>query len=223
MSNVENKLVHAALMDTIYGKQRHFYDATRKFYLLGRDVILKQLAVPNNGTMLEIACGTGRNLRLGAKLYPSAKLFGLDISEEMLKSAQTSLQKCKLQNEVTLAKGDATDFDAMCLFGVEKFDRILLSYAVSMIPAWEETIAHAAHQLKPDGELWIVDFGNQTRLPSWFKRTLYGWLRKFHVRPRQELEFVARTTARSINGTAEYGSLFRGYAQFTVIKKSSLS
>ena len=27
----------AGLMDRMYRHQRHFYDATRKFYLLGRD------------------------------------------------------------------------------------------------------------------------------------------------------------------------------------------
>ncbi|MEM5501088.1 class I SAM-dependent methyltransferase [Ahrensia kielensis] len=221
MSNADHS--HASLMDTIYGKQRYFYDATRKFYLLGRDQILQRLAVPQSGTMLEIACGTGRNLCLGAKLYPTAKLYGLDISEEMLKSAKANLQRTGLHDKVQLAKGDATNFDGATLFDVSKFDRILLSYAVSMIPDWEVTIEHAAHQLKPGGELWIVDFGNQTKLPNWFKNALYGWLRKFHVQPRQELETVARRVARTVHGTAEFGTLYRGYAQFTVIKKPSIS
>lgn len=223
MSNTRTDHAHASLMDTIYSKQRHFYDATRKFYLLGRDLILQRLTIPQNGTMLEIACGTGRNLCLAAKLYPSAKLYGLDISAEMLKSANSNLQKAGLHDKVHLAQGDATDFDANALWGVQKFDRILLSYSVSMIPPWEATIEHAVHQLKPGGELWIVDFGDQAKLPKWFKSALYGWLRKFHVQPRQDLEAIARKAARNINGTAEFGTLYRGYAQFAVIKKSSIA
>lgn len=37
---------HANLMDRIYRRQRHFYDATRKYYLLGRDPMIAGLAVP---------------------------------------------------------------------------------------------------------------------------------------------------------------------------------
>ena len=35
---------HAALMDRVYRRQRHIYDATRKFYLLGRDPLIERLA-----------------------------------------------------------------------------------------------------------------------------------------------------------------------------------
>ena len=34
----------AALMDRIYRRQRHIYDASRKFYLLGRDELIAELA-----------------------------------------------------------------------------------------------------------------------------------------------------------------------------------
>ena len=32
---------HAALMDGVYRHQRHIYDLTRKFYLLGRDRLIR--------------------------------------------------------------------------------------------------------------------------------------------------------------------------------------
>ena len=46
----------AAQMDAIYRFQRHFYDLTRKPYLLGRDTLIRELAVPPSGTILEIGC-----------------------------------------------------------------------------------------------------------------------------------------------------------------------
>ena len=52
----------AALMDGIYRGQRHIYDLTRKYYLFGRDGLIEQLAAPDGATVIEIACGTGRNL-----------------------------------------------------------------------------------------------------------------------------------------------------------------
>ncbi len=45
------------LMDGIYRYQRHIYDITRKYYLLGRDALIKELEAPNGGTVLEIGCG----------------------------------------------------------------------------------------------------------------------------------------------------------------------
>ncbi|HSO42957.1 MAG TPA: hypothetical protein VLR47_08995, partial [Rhodospirillales bacterium] len=66
----------AVRMDRIYRHQRHLYDATRKYYLLGRDQLIADLAPPEGGTVLEIGCGTGRNLIAAARAYPSASLSG---------------------------------------------------------------------------------------------------------------------------------------------------
>ena len=55
---------HAARMDRMYRYQRHIYDLTRKYYLLGRDRAIRDLQVPVDGTLLEVGCGTGRNLCL---------------------------------------------------------------------------------------------------------------------------------------------------------------
>ncbi len=59
-------------MDRMYRFQRHIYDATRRFYLLGRERLIAELDVPPGGSVLEIGCGTGRNLILVARRYPNA-------------------------------------------------------------------------------------------------------------------------------------------------------
>ena len=74
----------------MYRYQRHIYDLTRKYYLLGRDRLIAGLDVPPGGTVLEVGCGTGRNLVLAARRYPAARLFGLDISAAMLDTAQAA-------------------------------------------------------------------------------------------------------------------------------------
>ena len=74
-------------MDGVYRYQRHIYDLTRKYYLLGRDRMLRGLDVPPEGTVLELGCGTGRNIVLAARRYPAARFFGLDISAAMLETA----------------------------------------------------------------------------------------------------------------------------------------
>ncbi len=46
-------------MDGIYRYQRYIYDATRKYFLLGRDTLLDELDPPDGGSVLEVGCGTG--------------------------------------------------------------------------------------------------------------------------------------------------------------------
>src|SRR3954469_14623538 len=44
----------AALMDRIYRRQRHVYDFTRKYYLLGRDELVDRLGPPGGGRVLAV-------------------------------------------------------------------------------------------------------------------------------------------------------------------------
>jgi S-adenosylmethionine-diacylgycerolhomoserine-N-methlytransferase len=211
---------HAALMDATYRFQRHIYDATRKNYLLGRDRLIDGLAVPPGGSVLEIGCGTGRNLSRVARRYPDARLHGLDISEAMLATARSNLARAGVGDRIVLAQGDATAFDADALFGVSQFDRVFFSYALSMIPAWRQAIAKALVALKPEGSLHIVDFGRQERLPALARLGLRAWLGRFHVNPRDglraELQMQAARNARA----SDFRPLYRGYACIAVIGPS---
>ncbi len=130
---------HAALMDEVYRGQRHIYDLTRKYYLFGRDTLIAGLDARAGMPVLEVACGTGRNLAKVGKAWPGVRLFGLDISAEMLKSARAAVGA-----EARLGEGDACSFDPQYLLGEPAFERIVLSYSLSMIPDWEGALDHAA-------------------------------------------------------------------------------
>ncbi|ESY75896.1 class I SAM-dependent methyltransferase [Mesorhizobium sp. M0051] len=213
----EFKANHAELMDGVYRWQRHIYDLTRKYYLLGRDRLIAELDVPAGGNVLELGCGTGRNIILAARRYPEARFFGLDISAEMLETAGAAMTREGLSGRVVLARGDATDFDAEALFGVERFDRIFVSYSLSMIPDWEKTVPTALAALSPNGSLHVVDFGQQEGLPRWFRALLRGWLRKFHVAPRESLREVLESESRRTGASFRFRTLYRGYAWLAVI------
>lgn len=191
---------HADRMDAIYGVQRHFYDLTRKYYLLGRDRLIRDLDVPTGGSVLEAGCGTGRNLAAVGAHYPSARLFGLDISSEMLKSAHRTMERQGLARRAHIAIADATAFDPLKLFGQRHFDRVFLSYSLSMIPDWRAAIDAAMDAVATGGALHIVDFGQQERLPGWFARALTHWLARFHVTLRAELVAYCAAKAELAEG-----------------------
>lgn len=207
---------HGALMDGVYKGQRHIYDLTRKYYLFGRDTLIEGLDARPGMKVLEIACGTGRNLAKIAKAWHGTRVYGLDISEEMLKSARKALG-----NAALLGEGDACNFDAQELFGeTDGFDRIVLSYSLSMIPDWEGALDHAATQLAPGGELHVVDFGDLTGLPGPLEKLLHAWLARFHVQTRSALPEAARqiAEARGLTHRSRRGKL--GYFQLHVLSAS---
>ncbi|MEM7614097.1 MAG: class I SAM-dependent methyltransferase, partial [Pseudomonadota bacterium] len=210
----EPAVQHSELMNATYRRQRWIYDATRKYYLFGRDHLIKTLDPPEGSTVLEIACGTGRNLQMIHRQYPTARLYGLDISSEMLRSASA-----KLGQTAQLAEADACDFDPETLFGVAHFDRIVLSYALSMIPDWPGALREALDHLAPGGSLHIVDFGTQNRLPKWFRGALRHWLGKFHVSPRDALPAQLSALTSETGTQSDAASLYRGYAQHLTARR----
>ncbi len=168
-------------MDRMYRLQRYFYDFTRKYYLLGRDRLLKEMDVQPGEKVLEVGCGTARNLIILAKRHPEAHFYGLDASAAMLETAQSKIERTKLQN-ISLKTALADQFSFNHTFDLSQpFDKIFFSYSISMIPPWRESILNAINNLKPGGALFIVDFYDQKGLSISFQKLLKWWLAKFQV------------------------------------------
>ncbi len=178
---------HAELMDDVYRHQRYIYDLTRKYYLFGRDKLIAALALKPGARLVEIGTGTGRNLVKIARQYPDAKLFGLDASAEMLKTAERSLRHAGLAGRVELAHGYAEALTPALFGETAPFDAAVFSYSLSMIPDWRQALAAAAACLTPDGLIHIVDFGDLKGLGPVGESLLRSWLSLFHVAPRAEL------------------------------------
>jgi S-adenosylmethionine-diacylgycerolhomoserine-N-methlytransferase len=207
-------------MGRMYRVQRHFYDLTRKYYLLGRDTALKRLAVQPGQQVLEMGCGTARNIAKMLRQYPEAKFFGLDASEPMLVTARANLDKIKGGSAVKLEHCLAEDLDYRKTFGCEEpFDLILFSYALSMIPTWEAAVETALNNLKPGGRIVVVDFWDQRGLPWLFRKALVNWLALFHVHHRPELLVYFQKMADE--GRVEYQleGLFRRYTYLATLSK----
>jgi len=202
-------------MDRMYPAQRHIYNTTRKFYLLGRDRLIDGLQPAAGQTVLEIGCGTARNLVRAAQFYPTARFYGVDVSNEMLITARRAIARAGLSDRITLAWADATDFDPVQVFGVASFDRIFLSYTLSIIPPWQAALDQAGRHVAANGSLHIVDFADCAGLPGWLRRGLFRWLKAFSVEPRTNLDGVLAGIAAARHLSVTTTPLFRGYARHT--------
>ena len=208
---------HAIAMDRMYRYTRHIYDLTRKPYLLGRDRLIAELDLEAGGSVLEMGCGTGRNLIAVARAYPKAELYGFDISEEMLKTAKAAVNLAGLADRIHLLQGDATEFDAAVAFGREAFDRVYFSYTLSMVPLWRAALARGLALTNSGGRFSVVDFGFCEGLGRVPRAILHGWLKLFHVTPRAELEDELKALARNRERQFRFERPFRGYAQLGTV------
>ncbi|MDB5618146.1 class I SAM-dependent methyltransferase [Tardiphaga sp.] len=204
-------------MNRMYRWQRYIYDATRRYYLLGRDQLIDGIRPAASATVLEIGCGTGRNLVHAARKYPNTTFYGIDVSTEMLTTAISAIERGHLVGSVRVAHGDATAFDPAALFGIAAFDHVMISYSLSMIPDWHAVLDNAVLRLKPAGQLHIVDFGHQERLPRMARVVLLRWLALFDVMPRRSLQDALKAIAANTGASLSFERPFRGYAQSAVL------
>jgi S-adenosylmethionine-diacylgycerolhomoserine-N-methlytransferase len=199
-------------MDRMYRHQRHIYDLTRKFYLLGRDGLLDALPREPGTTICELGCGTGRNLIQLARRAPETRLYGIDVSREMLVQAGKSLDRAGLIGRIRIAASGIAELDPQASFGVAAFDAVYLSYVLSMIPDWREAVAGALRVLRPGGILAVVDFADQSKASAPRRRALLAWLALFDVHPRGEIETGLVAIAAAQDPRPLHHSIAGGYA-----------
>ena len=229
VSSSNNKLStghdQAVAMDNMYRFTRHIYDLTRRYYLLGRDQLLKEIVTGPDTAILEVGCGTARNLIKLGKRTTTGALYGLDASHEMLETASKSISSVGLPHSdnppIMLRQGLAEELDGKKMFGRdEPFDTIFFSYCLSMVPTWQGALDAAFANLKPGGELLIVDFWDQADLPTLFAKGLKKWLACFHVHYRPELHKAISAMSEQKGCTVEFKTIHRRYAYLATVKKA---
>lgn len=210
-------------MDRMYRMQRHFYDFTRKYYLLGRDAGLRHMTVQPGEQVLEVGCGTARNLARLVRMQQAAKYFGLDASQEMLKTASQNLARVPGGEKVRLRTCLAEELCHRGTFELDQpFDVILFSYTLSMIPNWREALKAARENLAPGGRIVIVDFWDQRDLPRWFAGLLVRWLALFEVHHRPELIAHLDELSRAGDFIVQVDSVWKRYAFIATLHSPNL-
>jgi demethylmenaquinone methyltransferase/2-methoxy-6-polyprenyl-1,4-benzoquinol methylase len=115
---------------------------------------IDQLHIQENDSILDMGCGTGRNLLL-MNQYTSeqALLLGMDISDEMKKQFQEKTQK--FENVRFVHKRIDQTFDLN-----QQFDKVFISFVIHGFPheIRKKVIENAYRHLKVGGTFHILDF-----------------------------------------------------------------
>ena len=207
-------------MDGIYKYQRHIYNATRKYYLLGRDLLLDELRAGGRVN------GSRNWLRHRPKPHPC----GETLSERRVRWFRHFARNARdgahvdrasgLSDRIDVYQADATAFDLSDLCG-ERHVRRVLVYLHPLDGPWMAAGAGAgvrscrsrrpaAHfGLRPTRGLAPVVRGMFCSLA----------LRQFSVYPRAELESELTKLANDTGAALEFRRLYRGYVDYAVITK----
>jgi S-adenosylmethionine-diacylgycerolhomoserine-N-methlytransferase len=141
-------------IERYYQIHARIYDLTRWIYLFGRKNIVNRLSdFVSPKRILEVGCGTGKNLVALSEVFPSAEIVGIDISSAMLAVARKKTQGTGSRIFLQQMSYDRP------LCPSRPFDCILFSYCLSMMnPGWQRAIKLALSELNTNGFIGVVDF-----------------------------------------------------------------
>ena len=125
----------------------------------------------------------------------------LDVSEAMLRSARASLARFNLAARIVLRNGEATGFDPVHLFAVHGFDRVFISYALSMIPGLAKGCEARCRRR------WT---GRRTFHSELWRRAQLARLRRFSVAPIPALDRKIGMPTQQMGFTAVTERLYGG-------------
>jgi ubiquinone/menaquinone biosynthesis C-methylase UbiE len=113
---------------------------------------VERLQLKPGDSVLEIGCGTGRNLRfLREAVGPRGHIFGVDLSEAMLSKAKQLCTERKWEN-VTLIRSDASSYSVP-----GEVSGVIFSLSYATIPDHKEVLLHVWNQLEVGRNLVIMD------------------------------------------------------------------
>lgn len=148
------------------------YDWLTPIYLLGNEKRLRKKTISSlhlqpGQTVLDIACGTGRNFPLILeKIGPTGRLVGVDYTLAMLTRARERVKRERWKN-VELIQGDAARIDLE-----RKFDATLCTLAIGVIPDYRGALDRMVAHVKPGG--WVA-IGDAKRSSGLSGRS-FNWL-----------------------------------------------
>jgi len=170
-------------MVALYQRRAGNYDLREGLYrLIGfrewkyRKMVIEALGLQPGDTVVEIGCGTGLNFSLLEQVIgPEGRIVGVDLTDAMLDQARKRIVQHGWSN-IELVSADASNFEFRV--GV---DGIIPTFAITLIPNYDQVIHNGARVLAP-GKRWVIlDLKRPDYLPSWLASLVILLIRPFII------------------------------------------
>ncbi len=176
------------------------YDLVNRVISLGLDQgwrahTVAALSLPDDGTALDLATGTGDLAIRIAREHPSAKVIATDPSRGMLDVA--ARKSTAFAGRIRFAVGDAQSID----LPDASVDGVTMAFGIRNVPDRARALREMARVTKPGGRIAILELSEP-------RRGVMASLARFHIH-----EVVPRIGG-VLSGAKEYSYLQRSIAAF---------
>lgn len=144
----------SAYVQDMFGRIARRYNLMNRLMTFGQDqrwrrFVVQQATLPADGSLLDVATGTGDIAFEALRVMPSAQVVGADFSVPMMRIGQGhTLGSC-----VTWCAADAQQLP----FKDRTFDAVVSGYLVRNVVDIEQTLKEQMRVLKPGGRVVILD------------------------------------------------------------------
>ena len=154
-------------INELYRKRAGAYDISANvYYLIGfrefayRKRAVEALNAKPGDTLVEIGCGTGLNFSLvQQKIGPTGKIVGVDLTDKMLDRARSRVERSGWKN-VQLVQSDASSYKFPC-----DVAGIISTFAITLVPEFDQVIKRGANALSSGGRFVILDLKKPEGFP----------------------------------------------------------
>jgi len=138
------------------GRGTRIYDVTmvRLTRRLFQRVVADIARVQSEGKVLDVGTGPGTLARELARREPQLQVYGIDLSEDMIRLARAHAEREQLEERVHFATGDVAHLP----YPDNSFDVIVSTISMHHWHELEQPLRDLYRVLRPGGRLWIYDF-----------------------------------------------------------------
>jgi ubiquinone/menaquinone biosynthesis C-methylase UbiE len=198
--------------------------------------------MPETAKVCDLGAGTGNYILALSDTRPNASFVHVDFDEKMNESALRKYQQAAIKDVEIV-----TEYVQNCSFQDNEFDLIMCVNALYAISPQGEILKRARRWLKPNGRIFLIDFGRKQRTLDWtiylfresMKNHQAGEYVKALINSREVLKQNRKTSKGQDTGrywlhtTSEFGdaleacgfqvdelyACYRGYADLAVCRK----
>lgn len=214
---LDNEIISKSEIRATYRKRSAHYDFTANlYYLIGfREWTYRRYAVDALGlqpgdTVVEIGCGTGLNFGLlQDAVGTEGRIIGVDLTDTMLDKARQRVQDNGWTN-VDLLLSDAAAFHFP-----EQVGGILSTFALTLVPEYDQVIQNGSRALAA-GKRWVIlDFKLPSNLFAHLAPVMAFLTRPFAVRMEMAERHPWESIERHLHNV-QLTDLYGGFAYIAI-------
>lgn len=126
------------------------FEDTHGFFKKLTETLLSRMNLARGAAVLDIGCGTGSSSAQILQTVPESRVWGLDNSPAMLRTARSRIGE---SDRLRFVEGDAAELSKHFAF---RFDAIVYTASIFLVPDYRQSLEQAHGLLKQGGKVGLT-------------------------------------------------------------------